>query len=65
MAQSWLRLSEKGGKKIQQHDILLLHHELYEIFILVSNNAYSQSYAHTLAEQKYNYSLACKQYYNM
>jgi hypothetical protein len=64
MAQSWLRLSEKKGDRVQPHDVLLLHHELYEIYLLISNSAYLQSYAHTMAEQKFNYSLACRQYYS-
>lgn len=63
MAESWRRLSERQGKNIQPHDILLLYHELYEIELLIAHNKYSQSRAYFLAEQKYNYSKACMKYY--
>jgi hypothetical protein len=63
MAQSWLRLSAKTSSNIQMHDILLLYHELYEIELIISNSRYTQSHAHSLAEQKYNYSKACKEFY--
>lgn len=63
MAESWRRLSEKGGKHIQQHDMTLLCHELYEIGLLLNNSSMSQRTAHTLAEQKYNYELGCRSFY--
>lgn len=63
MTQSWLRLSEKNGNNIQSHDVTLLYHELYEIQLLLSKNKCSQSRAHMIAEKKYNYSQACKQFY--
>lgn len=64
MAQSWLRLSEKSGNKILQHDIILLYHELTEISYLIRFSEMSQAEAHSKAEELYNYSEACKQYYN-
>lgn len=63
IAQSWLRLSERNGKNILAHDIILLQHELTEILFLLGNTNMHQAQAHILAEQKYNYSLAVKNYY--
>lgn len=31
MASSWYRLAEEKGNNIRAHDVLMLHHELYEI----------------------------------
>ena len=56
MAESWRRLSEKSGKNIQYHDILLLHHELYEIQLLLSNPNMTQHKAHLEASRVHNYS---------
>jgi len=64
MTQSWLRMSERTGKNIQKHDVVLLYHELYEIKLLIANSSCSQSRAHMEAEKKYNYSFACKEFYN-
>lgn len=64
MAQSWLRLSERNGSRIQPHDVLLLQHELYEISLLINNPNYSQSTAHSLATKKYDYQTASNDYYN-
>ena len=63
MAESWRRLSEVDGVHIEPHDILMLQHELYEIDILLHNPKYSVTMAHEIAEQKYNYSEASKEYY--
>lgn len=64
IAQSWLRLSEKDGSRILQHDIILLYHELTEISYLVVYPDMHQAEAHNRAERLYNYSEACKQYYS-
>lgn len=63
MASSWFRLSEKGGKNIQKHDIIMLQHELTELLLLLQNTNMNQSNAHRIAASKYNYSAACKMYY--
>lgn len=63
IASSWFRLSEKEGKNIQKHDVIMLYHELYEISLLINNSNITQSEAHRQAELKYNYSLLCRQYY--
>jgi hypothetical protein len=63
IAQSWRRLSERTPNNIEDHDVLLLQHELYEIGMLVSNNQCSQSYAHMKAEAMYNYSKASRDFY--
>ena len=62
MAESWRRLSEKSGKNIKPHDILLLKHELLEIAILTQCNI-SQMEAHEIANRKYNYQQAADAYY--
>ena len=62
MAESWRRLSEKSGKNIKPHDILLLQHELLEIAILAQNNM-SQMEAHEIANKMYNYQQASDAYY--
>lgn len=63
MAQSWLRLSEKNGNNIQKHDVVMVYHELTEVVLLLTNTNMSQREAHNLAERKYNYLQASKQYY--
>ena len=63
MASSWFRLAEQGGNNIKKHDVIMLYHELYEINLLINNTEISQSEAHRRAEEKYNYTLACKEYY--
>lgn len=64
MAESWRRLSEKSGIHIKPHDVLMLEHELYEIEILLHHSDYSVTMAHEIAEQKYNYAKASKEYYD-
>lgn len=63
IAESWKRLSEKGGKNIKKHDVLLLYHELYEINLLLVHTDMSQNTAHNLANVKYNYEFACREFY--
>lgn len=62
IAQSWLRLSERNGRNILPHDILLLQHELYEIMLQLYKGL-SQEEAHDIAQTRYNYEEACKRYY--
>ena len=62
MAESWRRLSEKSGKNIKPHDILLLKHELLEIAMLTQCNI-SQMEAHEIANKTYNYQQASDAYY--
>ena len=62
MAESWRRLSEKSGKNIKPHDILLLKHELLEISMLTQCNI-SQMKAHEIANKTYNYQQASDAYY--
>lgn len=59
MAESWQRLID--GKNIQKHDMTLLKHEITERQCM--EQGYSQSEAHKIAEQKFNYSKECKDYY--
>lgn len=61
MAESWRRLASKNGKGIQNHDVLMLYHELLEIQLITQG--YSQSEAHELASKKYDYSSASNDYY--
>ena len=63
IASSWMRLSEKNGKRIERHDAILLYHELYEIQLMLSYSEMSQSRAHKIAENKYNYSNEAERYY--
>lgn len=63
MAESWRRLSEKGGKNIKPHDITLLHHELTEILYLLMHFSNNQSYAHDKACVLYDYPHESDEYY--
>lgn len=65
IAESWRRLSEKSGKHIEKHDILLLYHELYELQLLLSSPEMSQNFAHKLASVKYPYDTESEKYYRM
>ena len=65
MAESWRRLSERNGKNIQRHDVLLLYHELYEVRLLLSSPEMSQNMAHKLASMKYPYDRESEKYYKM
>lgn len=63
MAQSWLRLSEVKGARIQPHDIVLLQHELYELRLMLNNKDLHQKAAHDIAESRYNYYAAAREFY--
>lgn len=65
MAKSWRRLSERNGKNIQRHDVLLLYHELYEVWLLLSSPEMSQNMAHKLASMKYPYDRESEKYYRI
>ena len=58
MAQSWQRLID--GKNIQEHDFLMLEHELYESILV--DEGLSQMEAHDLTNQIYNYKEGCDKY---
>lgn len=59
MAESWKRLID--GKQ-KPHDITLLKHELLEESLV--KQGYTQSEAHLLASEKFNYSKEAKQFYD-
>lgn len=73
MAHSWLRLSgadkpssrlgTADSKGIEPHDYILLKHELFEMKILIEGFCDCQADAHKIAEQKYNYHDASKEFY--
>lgn len=64
IAESWIRLaSNKKQQNIMQHDMILLYHELSEIMILLQHPEYTQNFAHTLANKKYDYQSASDSYY--
>lgn len=73
MAHSWLRLSgvnkpssklgTADAKGIEPHDYLLLKHELLEMKFLIDGSYDSQSEAHNVAEQEFNYLDASKEFY--
>lgn len=60
MAESWRRLSAKGGRHIQPHD-RLLQHELLEIQYIT--RGISQIEAHSLACQTFDYPTASNAFY--
>lgn len=60
MAQSWIRLRE--GKNIQEHDIILLNHELMEAKIMGKGTDIPYELAHEEAQKQYNYAQALKKY---
>ena len=60
MAQSWLRLRE--GKNIQEHDLILLHHELEEARIMDKNVEIPYEKAHNEVEKRWNYKKALMKY---
>lgn len=63
IAESWRRLSERDGKHIQPHDMMLLLHELYEITLLLQHSRMSQAEAHRRASAKYPYDRASEEFY--
>lgn len=60
IAESWRRLAF-DKENIQPHDILLIKHELNEIDLV--NKGYSQSQAHDMTNELYNYTLASEKFY--
>lgn len=56
MAESWRRLSEVGGKEIQEHDLIMLNHELLEQEFMSKGIPYEQ--AHEETNKIYNYQVA-------
>ncbi len=60
MAESWQRLRE--GKNIQEHDRILLLHELYEANMMGEGTDIPYEPCHEAAEKIYNYSVALKKY---
>lgn len=60
MAQSWQRLID--GKDIKTHDLTLLKHEQMEHDLM--QQGYSQSDAHAITSQKYNYGKEASEYYD-
>lgn len=63
IAESWRRLSERDGKHIQSHDMMLLFHELYELTLLLQHSRMSQAEAHRRASEKYPYDRASEEFY--
>lgn len=61
MAESFRRLRE--GKNIQEHDLIMLKHERLE-YELMNKKHMSYQEAHRLAEKKYNYQKALKEFKN-
>lgn len=59
MAQSWQRLIE--GKNIQDHDLLLLEHEMYELTLV--SLGMPQNKAHDATNVLYNYTRGCEEFY--
>lgn len=60
MAQSWIRLRE--GKNIQEHDIILLNHELMEANIMGKGTDIPYEPVHEEVQKQYNYAEALKKY---
>ena len=61
IAQSWHRLAFEPDN-IQEHDLILLKHELHEMQLMLQG--YKQSEAHDLTNGKgLNYHFACERYY--
>lgn len=60
MAHSWMRLRE--GKNIQEHDIVMLHHELEEEKIMGESLDIPYGIAHNIVAETYDYSSALYEY---
>ena len=60
MAQSWIRLRE--GKNIQEHDIILLNHELMEANAMGKGTDIPYEPVHEEVQKQYNYAEALKKY---
>ena len=61
IAESWQRLMD-DNIEIQEHDLILLSHELYEISLIESG--LSQETAHYMATEQYDYRKGCIEYYD-
>ena len=59
IAQSLQRLRE--GKNIQEHDLILIHHEATE-YVLMNRDGLSYDEAHEKANEKYDYATALKKF---
>lgn len=59
MSQSWQRL--RDGNNIQEHDMLLIRHEIYE-YHLMHDNGLNYNSAHRKAEKLYNYSKSVRKW---
>jgi SPP1 gp7 family putative phage head morphogenesis protein len=60
MAQSWIRLRE--GENIQEHDRILLQHELMEANIMGTGTTIVYDTVHDEVEKSYNYVAALRKY---
>ena len=60
MAESFQRVIE--GKNIQEHDIILLKHELMEANLMADDPSMVYETAHEIAQRKYNYGEALTEY---
>jgi hypothetical protein len=60
MAESFQRIIE--GKNIQEHDIILLKHELMEANLMADDPSMVYETAHEIVQRKYNYSEALTEY---
>ena len=60
MAESFQRVIE--GKNIQEHDIILLKHELMEANLMAGDPSMVYEIAHEIAQRKYNYAEALTEY---
>lgn len=60
MAQSWIRLRE--GKNIQEHDLILLKHELMEANIMGAGTTIPYDSVHAEVQKVYNYVQALLKY---
>ena len=59
IAHSWQRLIE--GNSIQEHDLLLLEHEMYELTLV--SLGMPQNKAHDATNVLYNYTRGCEEFY--
>ena len=60
IAQSWFRLRE--GRDIQEHDLILLRHELMEAEIMGDRTDVVYETVHEKVEKIYNYAIALAKY---
>lgn len=65
IAQSWGRLAQNNVNqfnKIEPHDLTLIKHEAYEMELV--SKGLSQSEAHDIVNEKYNYGVEVRKYYD-